>query len=60
VELLLAQFDGLVEGYAARYEQEYASKDKAGGGSGHPRRFERMTRDQHLFLQANGELYDIM
>jgi hypothetical protein len=60
LEVLLAQFDGLVEGYAARYEHDYGSGGMAGASSGQARRFERMTRDQHLFLQSNGELYDIM
>lgn len=48
VQLLNAQFDGLIEGYAARVAEDSS-------GSLGP-----MTRAEHVFLQNNGELYDIV
>ncbi len=66
----VAQFDGLVEGYAARRQHELLQAAQAegqsggqgrarleGGGRGVPG---HMSRDDHLFLQNNGELYDIV
>jgi len=64
VELVMAQFDGLMEGYAARVDREEALAAAAAAGSGANGRGKaalgRMSREDHMFLQNNGELYDII
>ncbi|KAF5842106.1 phospholipase B-domain-containing protein [Dunaliella salina] len=89
VALQMAQFNGIVEGYAARRQealrllqqqgQSACSGGGRGGGEGgasstgaaagsregmecahHVNVLGHMSRDDHLFLQNNGELYDIV
>jgi hypothetical protein len=54
------QFNGIVEGYAARRSREVLLQGETLGGSevlqGVPG---PMSRDDHMFLQNNGELYDV-
>uniref|UniRef100_A0A6S8P5A5 Phospholipase B-like n=1 Tax=Dunaliella tertiolecta TaxID=3047 RepID=A0A6S8P5A5_DUNTE len=86
VALQMAQFNGVVEGYAARRQEalrllqgQPACSSGGGGGGGGARSVGAgagsregaacahhenvpgpMSRDDHLFLQNNGELYDIV
>lgn len=50
VELINAQFEGLIEGYAARVAAEW-SADPVGG----PARIGKLDRVHHTFMQNNGE-----
>jgi hypothetical protein len=59
VELTLAQFDGLVEGYAARAAHEASLCAAAGAACTSPL-LRPMEREHHVFMQNNGELYDIV
>ncbi|KAF8067359.1 Acsf3 [Scenedesmus sp. PABB004] len=64
--LLLAQLDGLWEGYdaamTAAAAASAAAAREAGGGAaaGAPHHEHRLTREGVVFLNSNGELYDVL
>lgn len=50
VALINAQFEGLIEGYAARVASEWAADPVRG-----PERLGKLQRIHHIFMQNNGE-----